>query len=251
LRAERRVQGFIALSTPGNHLEDIARQLHTFIEDLDPRLDLHMSEPLDVSASLVQGTVKRSGFLADMAGRLRVALGGDWGESLQEVLAPRAPPRTPKRHRILWLDWRVLRGRVKDDVSGWMDFCSDHLAPALPQGVDVVVTIALEVTASHSDALQAALEMLSNDPTHRTDQVRFTVLPPLGKAPLGEVLQFLDDTQCPQGLRHEIARLLGTATGGDYNSLREWIERALASTWGEVARDLRQISDKVGVDDGL
>jgi hypothetical protein len=105
--------------------------------------------------------------------------------------------------------------------------------------VDVVVTIALEVPAPQIERVQALLEKLANHPDHRRDELRFTVLPPLGKAPLGEVLQFLDDAGCPQGIRDELARLLLAATNDDYALLRRWIDFALSVTWVDLARELR------------
>lgn len=252
LRSERRVQGFIALGPPNNHPEDVAKQLHRFIEDLDPRLDLHISDPLDVSASLVRGEAEKEGFLAEMTNRLCGSLGAEWGVDLRKALEDRAPPRTPKRYRILWLDWRVLRGLpVKDDVTGWMRFCSGPLVAALPEGFDVVITIAIEVPAPKLESIQKVLDRLVNKPPHRRDKIRFTVLPQLGPAPLGEVLQFLDDAHCPEGLRGELAELLLAASGGDYALLRQQIDRGLPDRWGELARELRGSSGGPDSEAGL
>src|SRR5439155_1395508 len=83
-------------------------------------------------------------------------------------------------HRILWLDWRVLAGLpVKDDMTNWMGFCSGHLVPALPPGVYVIVTIALEEPAPKLDSVQKLLETIANEPDHRRDELRFTVLLPI------------------------------------------------------------------------
>jgi hypothetical protein len=252
VRRERRVQGFVALGTPHNHAADVARQLHQLVEDLDPRLDLHLSDPVDVARSLVHGAARKPGFLPDMAERLGAALERDGEMTLRDALESSAPPRTPRRHRILWLDWGVLRTLpVVDDVAGWMDFCAAHLVPALPPGVDAVVTVALEIPADKLARVQEKLDDLVNHPTHRTDQIRFTVLPPLGPAPLGEILQFLDDAHCPQGLRDDLAKLLRDDTAGDYARMRRQIDRGLAGGWFDLARELRGTAGKVAPDEDV
>lgn len=253
-RPERRVQGFIAIGMRTDHTGDVASQLHSLIEDLDPRLDLHMTEPIDVSRALVPGVSLDPTGLLDMERRLAVALGQEWGKPLRQALETKAPPRTPRRHRILWLDFRVLsKLPVKNDVAGWMAFCVGHLVPALPPGVDAVVTLAVEVP---DDApkdtfgrLTLAIERLANSAEHRTDQIRFTVLPPLGHPPPGEVLQFLDDAGCPQGLRQELAGLLYALK--DYAAMRTAVERGLTDGWFDLARELRRGAGTVAPDDGL
>lgn len=177
----------------------------------------------------------------ELAGQL--GLDRESGETVEQLLRRHAPPPEPDRRRVLWLHWGLF-GQPPDaaaahyqaplngaQLKDWLGFVSGYLALHCPREIHLVCSLAIEAPADKHAAIERLLDETSDAWTD--EKCRLRILPPLGKVPRHELLDFLTDHAqgCPQSLRKELADRLIRATAGQFEPLAAFVQEA------EAARD--------------
>jgi hypothetical protein len=216
---QRRVIAAVACAGPGNALEKLSDQIISRVEsEAGDRIHIrHFTlkfpdngPPQSLGASLEQG--------------LKIQLRHEVTAPLEHVLRAQAPRRTGNAVPILWLDWGVFGGDgsapqpllTLEQVTAWLNFVRNQIASICPDNLRVVASMALEVEPVKMERLSRKLTEIETKSDYWNSKFVIRRIPPLRDVELSEILDYLDRTDCPEGMRHKLATLIYGSTAGRY-----------------------------------
>jgi hypothetical protein len=236
----RRVMAAVAYAAPGNHLELLPSQISARVEsDAGERLHIqrfHLRFPeqraiKDLAANLESG--------------LKIQLRYETATPIEHILRASAPPRSSGAVSVLWLDWGVFGeppsrqpALSPDQVTEWVKFVRNQIASVCPDDLRIVATVALEVEAEKLPRLGSRLAAFEADPQFRNARFRFRTIPPLTNVDLSEILDYLEQADCPTDIAYGLAKLVLDKTLGHYEATVSLLRRG-PPAWYPLHDELR------------
>jgi hypothetical protein len=224
----RRVEGLLAYAAPRNRLDRFWQQAMDYLDRRDVRYRrVKLTLPPRRGPTLRQALPEE----------VRQQLDPHPGESTPALLRRHAGPQT----RLLWLDWgcHPAKALPPPDLQRLLEFGQAELCRDCPNDLRIVSYLALELPDDQHGKLAKFID--SCEEQMFDDRFRCTLLPPLDKVRLKDLLTFLSEPAnctCPPGKVEEAARLIYRASSGDYQHTTELIERAEQITFSELIREL-------------
>ena len=152
------------------------------------------------------------------------------GESVKHLLQRVSPRYDADRRSVLWLHWGVFGGQDNEpalkspELADWLNFTCEFLTQHCPDNIRIVSSVSLETAVENHSKLKGFLTQKYSELS--APGFWLQILDPVDNVPENDLLDYLKDHAdgCPPYLCVELAKLLTSETGGEFESLLKLIE---------------------------
>ncbi|MEM7677360.1 MAG: CHAT domain-containing protein, partial [Myxococcota bacterium] len=258
---DTRLQAFIGWGTPVTAPHLLSQQLLAHVRE-------HAHGPPAIRVVKVRIPKDRDDLTKDIAANVHAACGlEDLDEPIEHGLHRLAPQGTFQRRPVIWFDFGVYGlgeadarrfqsgpstgdasdlapwepPLLPDELRAWWTFCCHRLAPACPNHIRLVTTLAIV-----PQKLKGFREFVDTrfvlDRQLQYERFDATVLPPLGDWPRVELFEFLKarDARCPSEIRFEVGEAIMAECEGKYAHAIELLAEGMETGWSMLLERLRR-----------
>ena len=239
----RRVEALVAYATPRNLLGDFGTQA---LRELNNPHEQKRAQVQRIRIKFPFVPEDQFSQLHDVLRKeLRLQFKSGPEETLRQSLqrlhrAPAGP--IP---RVLWLDFGVF-GRGMNHhppptpLPEWFTFCKNVLAEECPVGLHILTSLSIE--ADNDQILSTIHEQIEQARVDLSSTVfRCSGLPPLSPVSKGDLNDYLKKAKHgPEGLAGELAGLIFSVTGGEYEAAADWLKKGQRDGWSQIREQLQK-----------
>ena len=235
----QRVEAIICCGTPTSHVDKIARQCIDYIhsETTNIRIKRHtVRMPLQRAPEVGS---------AHFELQLKMDFGFGMEKDLRALLSANAPRVMGHAHRVLWLDWGVLKNQKKysKDVEAWLVFVRDIVARACPPEIRIITSLHVEEARDVVVKLMEKIDKYLENEDLSTRDFGFIKLAPLDDIVRLDIMKFLRLHDCEKV--DKVSRAIYGRTAGNYAETVHWLRVGLTEGWPVVLDRLRDTSQRI------